>query len=61
MVLFDKERCLQASRQAGKGILLLVKGFVGGVAHSLKPAALKSQKETKKPAKQVRHKKVSEQ
>jgi len=57
MVLLNRESRLQASRQVGKEVIPLISGFVGGVAHSLKPAGMKTGKETQqKPSKTVKKK-----
>jgi hypothetical protein len=56
MVLLNREHRLQASREVGKEVIPLISGFVGGVAHSLKPAAMKTGKETKKTSKSVKKK-----
>lgn len=46
-VIYDREKAREASRALGKEVIPMVSGFVGGVASSLTPAALKWKKGTK--------------
>lgn len=46
-VIYDREKAREASRALGKEVVPMVSGFVGGMASSLTPAALKWKKGTK--------------